>query len=329
MVEEIVLASRADDRVLLNHAITEASEAVGLTLDRSLPSPKSSHLQDDSSVAVARSTQRNQETLRDLSTKSFRQPSVCHNNSGRFSPRLDYGMWIDPDRFVRIIEPPEDIRPYVGSKKHTVAGRIAWACLDYGYACLQEAMMYQMSPRVLAAEHVNDDDDVLFLSIPSDSACRRLFNLSLRHSKPLHDIEYILALVEARMEFRNMGYMRSNTRGSDEISRQVMQDCVLNGLRARGVRMEKWWTALDIEVYIQQRMGILEFSSFQAALYDEQAPQTELMMPLAQTLAHQGVCFGDGPRWNAANVMTLVDAWIRHISDCSDYVNNVIEDGNF
>lgn len=301
-----MLAHGEDDQVKLNHAIAQAGEATGLEVvdQRAQSHPSHTSLEVPSKTSpmyVATADCSEVPTDRD----TFRSLS-CQPRSGRFSPRLGYGIWLDPDRFIRITEPPLDILPYIGPGKYTVAGRISWACLDYGYACLQEAMMTR------AANRTNKDD--WLTSLPLGSAARRAFDRSLRHSKPLQDVAYIMDLVEARMEFQKEGYMRGNTRGSDEISRQVLQGSVANDLRTRGVRLDPWWSALDIQAYLQTRMGIPNFSALQIALCSQQAEQIELFMPLAQSLGHNAVCFGDGPRWNVPLTEAFISAWLDQVS---------------
>ena len=307
IVERIVLAQRDNDQTSLNHAIVEAGKAVGVEVgacsQSTIPDcPKDTHTSLDprSSSGIHTSPSVLLDTARP-------GESVRRSHSGRLSPRLDYGLWLDPDRFLKIFEPPTDIRPYIGPGMYTVAGHIAWACLDYGHACLREAiMMIEMHDGM----HRGD----LGSSLPPGSAARRAFDLSLRHSKPLHDITYIMALVEARMEFRRLGYMQSDSSGADESTRQIMEERVSGELHSKGVKMDQWWSALEIEAHVRQRLGILEFSAFQTALCNQEATETQLMMPLAQTLAHRGVCFGDGPRWNAVHVMTLVSEWAHHMT---------------
>ncbi|KAK5047234.1 hypothetical protein LTR84_006756 [Exophiala bonariae] len=306
IVETIVLAHGEHDQAKLNDAIAQAGQATGLEVVERCAlstSPKASivvakrpGLVHGSAVAASA-----QPTTRDIYRESFYQP-----RSGRFSPRLGYGIWLEPERFLKILDPPLDILPYVGAGKYTVAGRIAWASLDYGYACLQEAMIAR------ATNTIPKDDWIA--SLPPESAARRAFDRSLRHSKPLHDVAYMMDLVEARIEFREQGYMRGNTRGGDEVSRQVMQGSVAHDLRARRVRMDQWWTALDIEAHLQAVMGVDDFSALQIALCSQEADQAQMFMPLARSLGHNGVCFGDGPRWHAPSVKALVSAWLDQIS---------------
>lgn len=307
LVREIVLARRDDDLVTLNQAIAEAGTAIGLLDNTPPPSePRSCSFEQNESTNVVSNSSVLQSSG-NVFDEDVHQHSLANPRSGRFSPRLDYGLWIDQDRFIKIFEPPLDIRPYIGPGRHTVAGYITWACLHYGYACLQEAM----TTLTYVGQDVKGD---LVRSLPPGSASRQAFDLSLRHSRHLHDIAFITALVKARIDFHDLGYTQSNTRGSDEISRQTLEGRVKADLRNRGVRMDQWWSALDIEAHLRTRIGVLKFSTLQRALVNEQAMETQLIMPLAQSLAHRAVCFGEGPRWNTIDVTALVSAWVSHVT---------------
>ncbi|OAL40684.1 hypothetical protein AYO20_00420 [Fonsecaea nubica] len=325
LVENVVLAHRDRDQATLSEAIAEAGRAIGLdgVDERAQYDPSHISIEAISNIrpACAATIQGPVEpTATDRDTGRWSPPLAPQPRSGRFSPRLDYGIWLDPERFLKIVDPPLDILPYIGAGKHTVAGRIAWATLDYGYACLQEAMMTSTQPTTTTATGptgpTKSTADWLTL-LPPESAARRAFDRSLRHSTPLHDVAYMMDLVAARIEFRQRGYMRAHTRGADEISRQIMAGSVADELRVRGVRMDRWWTALDIQVHVQAEMGVLDFAAWQMALCSNQETDNGhagLIMPLVESLSRSGVCFGDGPRWHAPLVKALVGAWWSQVS---------------
>ncbi|OAG38516.1 hypothetical protein AYO21_07338 [Fonsecaea monophora] len=337
LVETVVLAHRDGDTATLSQAIAQAGRAIGVGLDGDRMDRVDERAQSDPShtsmegvvtgisniirpVCAATTEYSVEPTVTDRDTgQSLLQ--LSQPRSGRFSPRLDYGIWLDPERFLKIVDPPLDIRPYIGARKHTVAGRIAWAALDYGYACLQEAMMTSQPATTFTASTATgarkSKADWLTL-LPPESAGRRAFDRSLRHSTPLHDVAYMMDLVAARIEFRQQGYMRANTRGADEIARQAMAGSVAAELRVRGVRMDQWWSALDIEAHVQTEMGVWDFAAWQMALcggnQETNNSHAELIMPLVESLGHSGVCFGDGPRWHVPRVKALVRAWWSQVS---------------
>lgn len=316
LVVTIVDAARVDDLARLNAAIIDAGRATGLDI---------THLVDIDTRPTRSLARVKQSTisLDDARTpQTFPHPPEgpmevppYDSQTGRMSPRWGYGVWLDPDRFLKIFQPPIDIVPYLGAGKHTVAGHIVWACLDYAYACLLDAMRKHIATSSGIPPGQGSGSDHYPHSLPPNSAARALFDHSLRHSKPLHDVAYIAALLEARMEFRRMGYMRADNPGANAESREMLQRRVFEDFEKRGVRMDQWWSALDVQKYIGQKMEVCEFAAFQAALRCEQEAQIQLLRPLARTLAQSGVCFGDGPRWRADHVVMVVNAWARAVSD--------------
>ncbi|EXJ87881.1 hypothetical protein A1O1_04808 [Capronia coronata CBS 617.96] len=339
LVGEIVDAARVHDPAQLSVAITKAAKAVGLDTTCLTPSdtptdtpfpegPMNTNLGvdwqiTDSPGAVASENiihkPQNWSPLSSLDSEAaLVQQTQTQTRSGRMSPRFDYGVWIDPDRFLKNFEPPIDIAPYLGRGEYTIAGHIAWACLDLGYTYLQDIMeqraltpIFNTTTASLTPEQDSEADYPR--SLPPNSGARRLFDLALRHSMPLHDLDYIIAMVEARIEFRRLGYMRRDNPGADAVKRELLQGRVFEDHRKRGVRMDQWWSAMDIERYIERTMGVYEFASFQAALRARQEAHTNLLMPLAHSLAQRAICFGDGPRWRADHVAMFARTWISMV----------------
>lgn len=179
------------------------------------------------------------------------------------------------------------------------------ACLDYACSIMGEAAVTE------------SDGRRLLQCLPSETAARQLVNGALRYVEPCRDIAYRMVLVEARVEFRNLGYMRSDNRRADEISRRTLETSVRKALRMRSVRMNEWWTALNIEAYIQRKMGVLPFSRLQRSLLDDDSTGSRIVSALAQILAPRAVCFGNGPRWSRPHVIMLVDTWVQGMNDLS------------
>ncbi|KAK5656700.1 hypothetical protein OQA88_4246 [Cercophora sp. LCS_1] len=58
-------------------------------------------------------------------------------SDGRMSPRLTYGLWFEPDRAIRIVQPPTDIIPYVGDNMRSLAGAIFWTGMGFSLNCFR------------------------------------------------------------------------------------------------------------------------------------------------------------------------------------------------
>jgi hypothetical protein len=252
---------------------------------------------------------------------------------GRFSPRLDYAVLAtDLERSNKIFTPPSDIMPYVGKGEYRIAGRIMWACLEYGYRLLKKTVQSQNGYDFPSQQ--DPESDCSGIKDDEDPP-QRVWQRALGHSKPLQDLAYLEALLDARLQFRKLGYMHQDTpprspphgadgspaprlikSGSDEAARQLVEGQVIHGLIARGVDLNDHWTALEIEQYIRVRVGREGFAALQQAMMSasvhspqaQQMEEMEIIQMLADSLAPRAVCFGDGPRWYSENAKALVDA---------------------
>jgi len=70
---------------------------------------------------------------------------------------------------------------------------------------------------------------------------------------------------------------------------------------------------LEVEGYIREKMGACEFTAFQAAIIRGEEAHMQMLGPLTLALAQSGICFGDGPRWKASNVMIPLNAWVSTV----------------
>jgi hypothetical protein len=122
------------------------------------------------------------------------------------SPRFDYSLWLDPDSFLKISQPTSDIMPYVGARMRTIAGQIVKTCMEYGQAILRDTIKKPIGNIIL----VDQVSDTYPLSLSRTSAARAFFDQGLRHSKQLHDVVYMAALIEERMRFFIARYRQGN-----------------------------------------------------------------------------------------------------------------------
>jgi hypothetical protein len=235
----------------------------------------------------------------DEQTTQILHPTAVYNpygQSGHMSPRLDYGLWPDQDRFPRVFLPPDDIVPFLGARMNTFAGYIAWACLEYAYSCLRKAIWKHRA----AERHL----------LPPGVAARTFLSQSLRPSKQLHVVAYIAARVEARLEFRELGYIRGDNPAVNIEYDQMIARRTLQSFLDKEVELDQWWLVSDIERYAIEKIGVARFAVFQAALGRGEATYIQALRPLTRALAQSFVCAGEGARWRADHVITVVDAWI-------------------
>lgn len=211
---------------------------------------------------------------------------------GRTSPRLDYGLWFDTSRYIRLNDPPLDLLPYLGKGKTTFAGHIFWACGEYLLGlCRSVESNTSKNPRA------------------AREATEKIWSM-VQHSPPLHNVRYIRALAEARAEFRDRGYIEGANPAGEVDSAKNLQNLVAEDYESRGEDAAGWLTPPDVERYLRNRMSQESFEHLERvlALLDqayEECPLSLLIRSLIQELARSFVCFGDGPRWQPERVSAI------------------------
>ncbi|KAF7561184.1 hypothetical protein G7046_g2946 [Stylonectria norvegica] len=329
LVRDIVNAAQVDDPAQLNAAIIQAGEAAGIEtaslatkkcrplkvhLDQvtsssaplvnpitpsDSPSPQSSDGQQK--FVALRGTEGAYERS-DTSVTSYRR-----TESGRFSPRFDYGLWMDPDRYRKIFQAPLDISPFLGDGMNTFAGKIMWACIDYATTLLEAGVM-NLNSEGLSIRTTPADSGY---SMSDSQVARSFFEYTLRHTAPLPvpDIAYLRAVIKPRIEFRTLGYMKGDNLEADEETSETLHEPIRKEFLKRGLKAEEWWSAVDIGRFIEATIGddlrILE----SAILHGEDYAQTRLFNSLTLSLAKNSACSGYGPKWKATDAVGLVRAW--------------------
>ncbi|KAK4211490.1 hypothetical protein QBC37DRAFT_12574 [Rhypophila decipiens] len=151
-------------------------------------------------------------------------PAITTATGGRVSPRLTYGIWFEPDRFIRVINPPSDILPYLGPNINTLAGAIYWAGLGYGFTVLKEVLRMRAQTAAVASsllQNPGPGSDPLPI-------VTRLFGHSIKAAGPDADGEQILHdVIHARFTWRKQGYIPGDHPGADpEITRKLFSKVV-------------------------------------------------------------------------------------------------------
>ncbi|KAK0377603.1 hypothetical protein CLIM01_05003 [Colletotrichum limetticola] len=210
--------------------------------------------------------------------------------SGRSSPRLDYGLWVDTDRLIRILEPPLDIVPYLGPGMHTLAGCIFWSTMNY------TVDLWDARP-----------------SPPAIKALDRVFS----HSEHLTDRKYLLSLAQARMDYKNKGYMfrKLSDQFAERTCTQVYQlagdECEKKGRPSR-----YWKTPQEVAGNILSQITTDQAVRMQDVAEGKgTSSDGEMMQGLVGWLSQNFVCFGDGPRWSTVCVSVGIGSWVRELMD--------------
>ncbi|OLN97107.1 hypothetical protein CCHL11_02188 [Colletotrichum chlorophyti] len=208
--------------------------------------------------------------------------------SGHLSPRLDYGLWLEADRLIRVIDPPLDIIPYMGVGTSTLAGTIFWATMNYSI----DIWNSRTSPTA-----------VNFLD--------RMFN----HSRHLTDRHFLLSLAQSRVDYKQKGYMFRKL--SEQFERNAMTDMqnLIEADYERNGQPSKWWKKPEeVATIILDQLTSEERVRFDAVLEGKGTKaDEELMRPLITWLAQNFICFGNGPRWGAVFIFVGVGGWLKEI----------------
>ncbi|KAI1805061.1 hypothetical protein F4811DRAFT_561352 [Daldinia bambusicola] len=318
-ISKIVCVARHDDRPELVKAIREAAEMTGLdeqataklydeednqtkrTTKTSQPSPGSRHLLPAERVPPTELNTNAQEIPLSIGTRAgwilkTQDPVPLGKGSDVewTSTRLDYGLWFDTSRFIRVDEPPSDIIPYLGKGKNTFAGRLFWACGE---------LMLEQCRRVELYQHTNPQ--------MAREAKQVIWNM-VQHSKPLHNIRYIMALAEARREFRDRGYIEGNNPAGEIDSAFILQEQVMNDYKSKGKDTAGWLSPMAIELELRKCLSpessrkldrVLQLGDSNQA---EEASLLDMIQSLIWKLAASYICFGDGPRWRTDRVLAIL-----------------------
>ncbi|KAK1997670.1 hypothetical protein LX36DRAFT_61419 [Colletotrichum falcatum] len=293
-IAEIHRASRGCDAVipdLLTAALSKARDLAGISEEQ--PAAADGAAQANAAGQIARSQPANSGRL----TPS---PPAAHipaefgslpddgARGGKLSPRLDYGLWLEEDRLVRIMEPPTDILQYVGESTHTMAGYIFWSTVDYTID------LWKARSAPLAARHLD-----------------RIFS----PSRPLADREYLVSLAQSRLDYKRKGYLfRTLSEQFERTATAGLHKGVLHDYETRGVPPRYWKTPAEVAGNLSSQLTPDESARFQAVLEGRGTRADEEMMHgMSAWLVQNFVCFGDGPRWSNIGVSVALGSWISEL----------------
>ncbi|KAI0144937.1 hypothetical protein BJ166DRAFT_81636 [Pestalotiopsis sp. NC0098] len=205
-------------------------------------------------------------------------------------------MWMNPMRYIRIDKPPEDIVPYLGDGADTLAGRLFWAVMEHARAdCHHEHHANLREPAV-------------------ENGCLRRMVL---HSPSMQTVSHglIKAMVEARLEYRYLGYISAEYAGAaDPDTMKSMRRNVVAEFRSRGQDVSVWVDAIGVEARVRSFLGPEVFIVLeQAARSPDSTTAHKSLSRAVDMLVANFICFGDGPRWNLQAVENIFSAWLSRL----------------
>ncbi|KAI1425221.1 hypothetical protein F5Y12DRAFT_714431 [Xylaria sp. FL1777] len=326
-IAEVVRATQHSDRLGLLRAVRAAADAAGIDASGlNEENHEEGVAIDDRNVAIDASVRGDGDG--DTSTSIIRQkepkPPTSHtwdevsysysaSMPGHLSPRLDYGIWIDASQAGTVSKPPEELIPFIGTRRYTFSGQLYWACSDYLISLC----------RVVTTPHLPTP---WFSCKPGSrptprEAEERVWKV-LPSTPPMTGVRIVQAVAEAQREYRDCGYnQEDNTPCSEHLCTLVRQGSGRDNRKnaqasflERGCDLSVWMTITELERHVRRRLGSEAFSRLEKAIaacyitnhskvVDEEA--RAVVGLFVKNLAESYTCFGDGPRWRADTVSDL------------------------
>ncbi|KAK3685195.1 hypothetical protein B0T22DRAFT_517070 [Podospora appendiculata] len=296
--------------------------------DHSDDQPSYSPTSDDISVdGIFASLGRNQDQTISPPPYPPSSPSSSSLSSpGRMSPRLNYGLWFEPDRIIRIAHPPRDVVPYIGEGMHTLAGTLYWAGMGCALSVLRKAIRGQQAktpPYQTSLSTSNIDPQRARATAAAHARMQRMFQTTLRlvSQQTVHD------MIHARFLWRKLGYLAGDHPGRDpDLPVRILAGILREYNRASADgELRSWLTPVDVEALVRVRLGGGPgggWAPWAAALrgcgggadMESVAVRVGMVKRLVDMIAEHGVCFGDGPRWRVDLVEGAVDRWMVEVA---------------
>lgn len=287
-VRRVLDTAKGDERPEMLEALRRLAEVAGIDFTKQVlyEGIKSSSISDITIDVATRDTANSFSLLKD-------DPSGLLTPSSAPSQRITCSVWLNPDHYMRISLPPQDIIPYIGPGSKTFAGRLFWSVLEH---CQGGCKDHHAEPTTIMQQ-------------------------GLRHSKVMEDVKvpFIKAMVDARLEYKRTGSISPEYSGAaEEDLGMVVHEQIKEEYRARGKDPGMWLSCVAIEKRVRDMAGSVLFSELEKAAGGQGNPTlTALLCSVECRLCDTGVCFGDGPRWNVEIVDRLYLELIKHAWELS------------
>ena len=221
------------------------------------------------------------------STQGWNDPNSLINRTGRWSPRLTYGLWIEPDRHIQVNSPFPDIISFLKEGSATFAGALFWRSMAISFA-VGSALIRQhrsggQQPRMLG-------NNILELPFRVDSA------------------DIVLKRVEARLSFHKHGTIEVNHPGRDQDGAIRLNHKIKTLLIENGVQVQDFLDVREVEKYLRHRFGLSSFARLEDGLKQhEGGTAARFVGRLVDELAPRAVCLGDGPRFRLRTLIEVAN----------------------
>ena len=219
-------------------------------------------------------------------SNTFRQDPNLNSSSGRLSPRLNYGLWFEPDPGLPIVVPPEDIVPFLDHAKSPFVVKLYWRTLMVALFVLrsQWGRRGKRSPETAIL-------------------MQRIFGTSLQYDSG----EVIAATIHARLGFHLRGRIEPTHPGRDPTNALRLYNMVQADLSMKGETMQDWLDAHQVEDLVGELFGLGQVMLLRAAsIATADTATMQKTRRLVEGLARHSVCFGDCPRYPLNAVITML-----------------------
>lgn len=183
--------------------------------------------------------------------------------------------------------------PFLGENLLTFSGCLYWACTYYAVSIWRTLKN---------------------LPQPSFSYRSRLDRL-VNHAQHLNDHEFLLSLAQARIDFREKGFVHGLYEAGYFLEREPLSVCKNFVKREYQERDEcrKWWRGpREVESYIRPLLTVEENAQLEEVVQGRGSTRNvDMYGPLFEGLAKSFVCFGDGPRWHIIHLSLMVGGWLK------------------
>ncbi|KAI1327948.1 hypothetical protein F5Y16DRAFT_370208 [Xylariaceae sp. FL0255] len=355
-IAEVVRNVHNDDRAALLQAVQAAANVAGLELSSLAPETQtgdkgtanettktgSSAISSTETVPLQQTTQtqssyftvnekypapkvKNCEAYTAVMLSAAQAAKEIHQQAGSrpLSPRLDYGIWLDSSRALKVQKAPEEIVPYMGAGQYTFSGQLYWACGEYISSLCRIALRSYPSSSASWFRGVSASQK------PNAHEAERRIQAILQHDPPISSLRLALALVEAHSHFRDQGFVVGDSplqAGTMGLLRTEFESRLLT----MGDDIAAWLDIAQVEVYMRMRLGDEAFARLNRVMIAHASPdgvgaevqadplyhEHGILKMLIKGLAESYTCFGDGPRWRSDAIATMLSF--------SDGVNTVV-----
>ncbi|KAH7112321.1 hypothetical protein B0J13DRAFT_575862 [Dactylonectria estremocensis] len=204
--------------------------------------------------------------------------------SGRMSPRLSYGLWLEPQT-VRLRSPPSDIVPYLGGNT-TLSSVVFWSSLAWGFNILRAALS-------------------------GNSGAAATAQMVFGEFAPMKPDREVLDGIHARLTFRKLGYIASDHPGHNPEGTMRMQSMIARTCEANRTPLDTFLQPAAVEDLLRSRLGdgyrVVELG-LQGLGSSEDLSRVRR---LVQVMISSSVCLGDGPRWKIDWTVNIFDSWLK------------------